>query len=66
MSVENSKLMKTFNKKIIYFFKVKTKNKHFQVCAPTGEWKKTVGIAAVGIALGIWGYMWCKKFGETF
>jgi hypothetical protein len=57
--------MKTFTKKLINFFKVKTKIKHFQVCAPTGEWKKTVGIAAVGIALGIWGYMWCKKFGET-
>jgi cytochrome c oxidase subunit 4 len=33
-----------------------------EVVAPTGEWKKCVGIAAAGVAIGIWGYMWCKKF----
>ena len=65
INVESSKPMKTFSKstyQLIHW----AENKHFQVCAPTGEWKKTVGIAAFGIALGIWGYMWCKKFGETF
>jgi hypothetical protein len=65
INVESSKPMKTFSKstyQLIHW----AENKHFQVCAPTGEWKKTVGIAAVGIALGIWGYMWCKKFGEPF
>ena len=36
----------------------------FQVVAPTGNWKYSVGIAAFGVAIGIWGYMWCKKYGE--
>ena len=30
--------------------------------APTGNWKYSVGIAAFGVAIGIWGYMWCKKY----
>ena len=35
-----------------------------EVIAPTGNWKYSVGIAAFGVAIGIWGYMWCKKYGK--
>ncbi len=43
---------------------VSSLNPFLQMIAPTGNWKYSVGIAAFGVALGIWGYMWCKKYGE--
>merc|ERR1719382_2026857 len=33
-----------------------------EVEAPTGEWKSILGVVLVGISIGIWGYMWMKKF----
>jgi len=33
-----------------------------EVEAPTGEWKSILGLCLVGISIGIWGYLWMKKF----
>merc|ERR1711909_256756 len=33
-----------------------------EVEAPTGEWKSILGLTLVGISIGIWGYLWMKKF----
>merc|ERR1719228_3055302 len=33
-----------------------------EVEAPTGEWKSVLGLCLIGISIGIWGYMWMKKF----
>ena len=33
-----------------------------EVEAPTGEWKSILGLCLIGISIGIWGYMWMKKF----
>merc|ERR1711922_116813 len=27
-----------------------------------GEWKSVLGLCLIGISIGIWGYMWMKKF----
>ncbi|CAN0548502.1 unnamed protein product, partial [Ectocarpus sp. 8 AP-2014] len=30
--------------------------------APTGEWKSIWGLTLIGISMGIWGYLWMKKY----
>ncbi len=33
-----------------------------EIEAPTGEWKSILGMALVGVSVGIWGYMWMKAY----
>lgn len=32
--------------------------------APTGEWKSVVGVGLILSSLGIWFYLWMKKYGK--
>merc|ERR1712184_173660 len=33
-----------------------------EVEAPTGEIKSIIGLALIGISIGVWGYLWTKAF----
>ena len=33
-----------------------------EVEAPTGEMKSIIGLALIGISIGVWGYLWTKNF----
>merc|ERR1712111_132832 len=33
-----------------------------EVEAPTGEWKSIIGLTLLDVSIGIWGYLWMKKF----
>ena len=33
-----------------------------EVEAPTGEMKSIIGLALIGISIGVWGYLWTKAF----
>ena len=35
-----------------------------EVEAPTGEWRKIVGSVLVGVSIGLWMFMWLKKYGK--